>query len=99
MYHNSNQNAYLGISGVSGGGGSAGNIIIDKIKQSLKTFANWLLEISKKALDNLPAIIGSIISFLLRVTAGIIGFLAEHNYYTIYYCTGICFIRRINNWL
>ena len=33
---------------------------------------------SKKALDNLPAIIGSIISFLLKTTAGIVGFLAEH---------------------
>ena len=33
---------------------------------------------SKKALDNLPAIIGSIISFLLKATAGIVGFLAEH---------------------
>ena len=33
---------------------------------------------SKKALDNLPAIIGSIISFLLKTTARIVGFLAEH---------------------
>ena len=33
---------------------------------------------SKKAFDNLPAIIGSIISFLLKATAGIVGFLAEH---------------------
>ena len=32
---------------------------------------------SKKALDNLPAITGSIISFLLQATVGIVGFLAE----------------------
>ena len=32
----------------------------------------------KIALDNLPATIGSIISFLLKATAGIVGFLAEH---------------------
>ncbi len=52
--------------------------ITDKIKQSLKNFSNWLLEMSKKALDNLPAIIGAIISFLLKTTASIVGFLAEH---------------------
>jgi K+/H+ antiporter YhaU regulatory subunit KhtT len=50
----------------------------NKVKQSLKNFSNWLLEMSKKALDNLPAIIGSIISFLLKTTASIVGFLAEH---------------------
>ena len=68
----------VGISGGAAGGGSAKTNITDKIKQSLKNFANWLLEMSKKALDNLPAIIGSIISFLLKATAGIVGFLAEH---------------------
>jgi hypothetical protein len=58
---------------------SGGNYnITDKIKQSLKNFSTWLLEMSKKALDNLPAIIGSIISFLLKTTASIVGFLAEH---------------------
>ncbi len=56
----------------------SGNNFPDKVKQSLKNFANWLLDMSKKALDNLPAIIGSIISFLLKTTASIIGFLAEH---------------------
>ena len=54
------------------------NNIPNKIKQSLKNFSNWLLEMSKKALENLPAIIGSIISFLLKTTASIVGFLAEH---------------------
>ena len=33
---------------------------------------------SKKALNNLPAIIGSILSFCLKETAGIVGLLAEH---------------------
>ena len=33
---------------------------------------------SKKALNNLPAIIGSIISFLFKATARIVGFFAEH---------------------
>jgi len=50
----------------------------DKVKQSLKNFANWLADMSKKALDHLPAIIGQIISFLLKTTASIVGFLAEH---------------------
>ena len=54
------------------------NNITDKIKQSLKNFSNWLLEMSKKAIDNLPAIIGSIVSLLLKTTASIVGFLAEH---------------------
>ena len=46
----------VGLSGGSGGGSSVGNNITDKIKQPLKNFANWLLEMSKKALDNLPAL-------------------------------------------
>ena len=33
---------------------------------------------SKKALYNLPAIIGSIIPFLFKTTARIVGFLTEH---------------------
>jgi hypothetical protein len=55
-----------------------GSGITDKIKQSLKNFSNWLLEMSKKAIDNLPAIIGSIVSFLLKAAASVVGFLAEH---------------------
>ena len=62
----------------AGGTAGGGSNITDKIKQSLKNFANWLLEMSKKALDNLPAIIGSIISFLSKTTAGNVGFLAEN---------------------
>jgi hypothetical protein len=70
------------LGGPSGGGssstGSTGSGITDKIKQSLKNFSNWLLEMSKKAISNLPAIIGSIVSFLLKTTASIVGFLAEN---------------------
>jgi predicted PurR-regulated permease PerM len=55
-------------------GGSSNN----NIKQSLKNFSNWLLEMAKKAVDNLPSIIGSIISVLLKATASVVGFLAEH---------------------
>jgi hypothetical protein len=55
-----------------------GNNITDKIKQSLKNFSNWLLEMAKKVVDNLPAIIGSIVSFLLKAAVSIVGFLAEH---------------------
>ena len=66
------------VTSVGGGTAGGGSNITDKIKQSLRNFANWLLEMSKKALNNLPAIIGSIISFLLKATAGIVGFLAEH---------------------
>ena len=47
--------------GAAGGTSGGGSNITDKMKQSLKNFANWLLEMSKKALNNLPAIIGSII--------------------------------------
>ena len=68
----------VGTGGGTDGDGSAGNKITDKIKQLLKIFANWLLEMSNKALDNLPAIIGSLISFLLKATAGFFGFLAEY---------------------
>ena len=39
---------YVGISGGAAGGGSAGKNITDKIKQSLRNFANCLLEMSKK---------------------------------------------------
>jgi hypothetical protein len=64
--------------GGSSGTSSTGSGITDKIKQSLKNFSNWLLEMSKKAIDNLPAIIGSIVSFLLKAAASVVGFLAEH---------------------
>jgi hypothetical protein len=71
------------VSALRGGGGvppgaGGGSGITDKIKQSLKNFSNWLLEMSKKAIDNLPAIIGSIVSFLLKAAASVVGFLAEH---------------------
>jgi hypothetical protein len=75
------------VSAVRGAGGAGGGVtptggtgsgITDKIKQSLKNFSNWLLEMAKKAVDNLPAIIGSIVSFLLKAAAGVVGFLAEH---------------------
>ena len=62
----------------SGTPSGTGSGITDKIKQSLKNFSNWLLEMAKKAVDNLPAIIGSIVSFLLKAAAGVVGFLAEH---------------------
>ena len=68
----------VGIIGGAAGGGSAEKNNTDKIKQSLRNFANWLLEMSKKALNNLPAITGNIILFLLKATAGIVGFLAGH---------------------
>jgi hypothetical protein len=64
--------------GAGGGPIPPGSGITDKIKQSLKNFSNWLLEMSKKAIDNLPAIIGSIVSFLLKAAASVVGFLAEH---------------------
>ena len=68
----------IGTGGGTGGGGSAGNKITDKIKQSLQNFTNCLLKMAQKALDYLPAIIESIILFLLKSIAGIVGFLAEH---------------------
>ena len=38
----------VGINGSAAGGGSAGKNIIDKIKKSLRNFANLLLEMSKE---------------------------------------------------
>ena len=64
----------IGISRGAAGCNSLGKNITDKIKQSLRNFANWLSEMSKKELDNLPAIIESI-SFLSKATAGIVIFL------------------------
>ena len=66
------------VRGTSSINSSGNNSIANKVKQSLKNFSNWLLSMSKKALDNLPTIIGSIISFLLKTTASVVGFLAEH---------------------
>ena len=68
----------LGPTGPSVTPSGTGSGITDKIKQSLKNFSNWLLEMAKKAVDNLPAIIGSIVSFLLKAAASVVGFLAEH---------------------
>lgn len=46
-----------------------------KVKKGLKKFAKWLLDKSKAAA---PGIIGSIISFILKSAAAVVGFIAEH---------------------
>ena len=64
----------VGVSRSAADGGSAGKNITDEIKQSLKNFANWLLEMSKEALDKLPAIIWKHNIFFIKATAGILDF-------------------------
>ena len=52
--------------------------IPDKVKEGLKKFAEWLKELAKKSAIALPGIIASIVGFILKAAAGVVGFMAEH---------------------
>ena len=52
--------------------------IPDKIRDVLKKFGRFLLDLAKKGAAALPGLIGTIVSFILKTAGQAVGFLAEH---------------------
>jgi hypothetical protein len=50
----------------------------DKIREALKNFGQFLLDLAKKSASALPSLIGTIVSFLFKTAGQAVGFLAEH---------------------
>ena len=48
------------------------------LKKTLRSLASLLGKLGKKALESLPAIIGTIVSFLLNLAKKTVGFLADN---------------------
>ena len=48
------------------------------MRDALKRFGRFLLELAKKSAAGLPGLIGTVVSFLLKTAARVVGFLAEH---------------------
>lgn len=65
------------VAGGSGGGGSSGQND-NFVKRGLKNLASALKRLAAKALDALPGLIGTIVSFLLKSGAAVVSFFAEH---------------------
>lgn len=54
------------------------NKFTDKIRDALKNFGKFLLDLAKKSASALPSLIGTIVSFLFKTAGQVVGFLAEH---------------------
>ena len=52
--------------------------IPDKIRDVLKKFGRFLLDLAKKGAAAIPGLIGTIVSFILKTAGQAVGFLAEH---------------------
>ena len=50
----------------------------DRVREALKRFGTFLLDLAKKSAAGLPGLIGTIVSFLFKTAAKAIGFLSEH---------------------
>ena len=59
------------------------------VKKQLKHLAELLKKLATKALDALPGIIGSIVSWLLSSAGKVVGFMAEHLWTLIVLITGV----------
>ena len=61
-----------------GGGGGGGGQSDNFVKRGLKNLASALKKLAAKALEALPGLIGTIVSFLLKSGAAVVSFFAEH---------------------
>jgi hypothetical protein len=48
------------------------------VKAQLQKIANLLLKLGEKALAALPAVIGAVVSFVLKTASSVVGFVADH---------------------
>lgn len=63
------------------------------VKKQLKHIAELLKKLAAKALDALPGIIGSIVSWLLSFAGKVVGFMAEHLWTLIVLIAGVLLTR------
>ena len=52
--------------------------IRDRIKDALKRFGQFLLDLAKKSAAGLPGLIGTVVGFVFKTAGQAVGFLAEH---------------------
>jgi hypothetical protein len=57
---------------------SGNNGVRNAVKKVLVRLSNFLLDLAKKALNALPGLLGSVVSFLLKKTGELVLFLSEH---------------------
>ena len=86
------KNAF-GLKGGSGGGkkppSNDPSSVKNRVKKKLQALARLLRKLGSKALSSLPAIIGSIVSWVLNMHKKGVLFMAEHMYAFITFITGI----------
>ena len=82
----------LSITGVFGGGGRAGGSPSkDKgtLKKRLDRLADALKRFAGKAVEALPAIVGSVAGVILSLLGKTVGFVAEHTWTLIVFVVGL----------
>ena len=82
----------LAIIGVFGGSGGAG-VSLSKDKGTLKKWLDRLSDVFKrlagKAVEALPAIVGSVVGTILSFLGKAVGFVAEHTWVLIVFIVGL----------
>ena len=82
----------LAIIGVFGGNGGAG-VSLSKDKGTLKKWLDRLSDVFKrlagKAVEALPAIVGSVVGTILSFLGKAVGFVAEHTWVLIVFIVGL----------
>ena len=82
----------LAITGVFGGSGGAG-VSLSKDKGTLKKWLDRLSDVFKrlagKAVEALPAIVGSVVGTILSFLGKAVGFVAEHTWVLIVFIVGL----------
>ena len=83
----------LAITGVfgGGGGGTGGSTPKDEgvLKKWLDRLANALKRLAGKAVESLPAIVGSVVGSILSFLVKASGFVAEHTWVLIAFVAGL----------
>ena len=85
------------ITGVFGGGGGGGSASPQKdegaLKKWLSRLADTLKRLARKAVESLPAIVGSVVDAILSFLGKAVGFIAEHTWALIVFAAGLIGVR------